>query len=364
MNKIQVHLDQKSYSIYIATGLLQSMPEYVRQIPVSRTCVIITDTNVDPLYAQPAANLLSQHGFQVFTYVIPAGEPYKSQATVSQVYDWLLTENIARDATIIAIGGGVVGDLAGFVAATYLRGVRFIQIPTTLLAQVDSSVGGKVGINHRLGKNVIGAFYQPALVLIDPMVLTTLPRRELYSGYAEVLKYALILDASMFVKLQQNPLKLLSLSDWDWLAEIIGTCCSLKRDIVQHDEREHGLRRILNFGHTIGHALEAITEYAYFKHGEAIAWGMIAAAHISFLKNYISHEDFRAITQLLSCLEKPPIPRSLTVQQVLDAMSTDKKIDEHGLNFITLKKIGKAKIEIVEQHILRAAINFVVHEGL
>lgn len=356
MKKIKVDLEKNSYPICIQANLLSHVPKCLDEMNVGKSIVLITDTNVDKLYANELLKSLTENGFTSRQFAMPAGEQYKSQTTVSAIYDWLLENHFKRDVTIIALGGGVVGDLAGFIAATYMRGVRFIQIPTTLLAQVDSSVGGKVGINHHRGKNVIGAFYQPGMVIIDPIVLKTLPQRELYCGLAEIVKYALILDDKLMSELQQNFNKFLILDDWEWVERIIFTCCRLKSEVVQTDEKENGLRRILNFGHTIGHALESATDYVYFTHGEAIAWGMLAAAGMSLQQNYLNPTEYQQIKSLIHKIEKPAIPDSITNKIILEFISHDKKATERGFHFVLLEKIGKACVDVVDEKLILIGI--------
>lgn len=356
MKKVAVALKTTPYNILVGEGLLQTFAEYLPQIKIGATIVVITDSNVNDLYADSVMNSLADHGYSVQKYVIPAGEKYKCQQTVNDVYDWMLSHHFTRDVTVLALGGGVVGDLAGFVAATYLRGVKFIQIPTTLLAQVDSSVGGKVGINHRLGKNVIGAFYQPQIVFIDPTVLSTLPQRELFCGFAEVVKYGFILDADLFSLLARNVDTVIQLQDWEVVTQVISRCCELKSEVVIEDEKEHGLRRILNFGHTFGHALEATTHYSYFNHGEAVAWGMVAACYLSYNRGYLSPEDYEAAISLLDHIEKPDFPNDLHIETILRSIRHDKKMDDRGLNFILLKSIGTSVIERLDETEIRAGI--------
>ncbi len=356
MKKVSVTLKTTPYDILVGKRLLQKFAGYLSQIKIGKTIVVITDSNVNDLYADSVMNSLADHGYSVQKYVMPAGEKYKCQKTVNQIYDWMLLHHFTRDLTVIALGGGVVGDIAGFVAATYLRGVKFIQIPTTLLAQVDSSVGGKVGINHQLGKNVIGTFYQPHIVFIDPTVLTTLPRRELYCGFAEVVKYGFILDADLFSALARNIDTVIKLQDWDLITRVISRCCELKSEVVIQDEKENGLRRILNFGHTIGHALEAATHYSCFNHGEGVAWGMVAACYLSYNRGYLSQEDYDAASALIDHIEKPDIPIDLHAENILEFIRHDKKIDDRGLNFILLKSIGRAIIERLDNAEIRAGI--------
>ncbi|MDZ7318494.1 MAG: 3-dehydroquinate synthase, partial [candidate division KSB1 bacterium] len=318
--------------------------------------IIISDSTVAALYAESVINSLKQIKAECHLYQIAPGETSKSMICAEQIYTWLLANRFHRDDVIVALGGGVVGDLAGFIAATFLRGVRWVQIPTTLMAQVDSSVGGKVGVNHPLAKNSIGAFYQPQLVWIDPLTLKTLPQREIYNGLAEVIKYGLILDAALFVYLEANLKALLALESETVIAHVIETCCRLKSRVVEQDEREGNFRRVLNFGHTVGHALEQITDYSYFRHGEAVAWGMLAAAAISEKKAGLPPEEHRRLVLMIEQLQKPAVPMGITAEQIMQAMQSDKKMTASGLQFVLLERIGKTRIAPVELQLIEEGI--------
>jgi len=272
---VRVPLRNRSYPIYLGTGIHSSLGSMFRRHDLTGTAVIITDTNVAPLYLKSVKQSLAASGITVHSIVIPSGEREKSLHRADSMYSELLRWKIERQSTIVALGGGVVGDLAGFIASTYQRGIHFVQVPTTLLAQVDSSVGGKVGVNHPLGKNMIGTFYQPDFVAADITALRTLPRREIVCGLGEVVKYGIIRDRKFFSYTVQH-IDAIIAKDPEILLRIAAECCRMKADIVSRDEREKNLRAILNFGHTVGHALEHAGGYRLLKHGEAILLGMVA----------------------------------------------------------------------------------------
>src|SRR4051794_35075633 len=265
MRSVKVSLGDRSYAISIGSKLLGQLGQECARLQLGRRCAIISDNNVAPLYAKAAQKSLTKAGFESFLITFPAGETAKSLKSVQACYDQLAGNRLERKSFIVALGGGVVGDLAGFVAATYLRGIAFVQVPTTLLSQVDSSVGGKVGVNLKAGKNLVGAFHQPRLVLCDLNTLRTLPLREYRAGLAEVIKYGIIYDADLFAQLERDLPKLLR-RDPKVLAGVIARCCEIKADVVSQDETESGVRAILNFGHTIGHGLEAISSYGKYLH--------------------------------------------------------------------------------------------------
>ena len=271
--------------------------------------------------------------------ILPDGERYKNLASVSKVYDALIRANADRGSALIAVGGGVIGDTAGFAAATYLRGITLVHVPTTLLAQVDSSIGGKVGVNHTLGKNLIGAFHQPALVAIDPSLLATLPRREFRSGLYEVVKYGVIASRSLFDRVAHGT-KAIFARDAAVLVPAIVESCQIKADVVSKDEREGGLRRVLNFGHTVGHALEAVTKYRRFRHGEAIAYGMLAAADLAVARGALADRERQALAQLIALLGPLPPIGDLPLDEVLEAVRRDKKVVHGRLHFVIAIEIG------------------------
>jgi 3-dehydroquinate synthase len=271
--------------------------------------------------------------------LIPDGERYKNQQSVSKIYDALIRAGADRGSVLIAVGGGVIGDTAGFAAATFLRGIALVHVPTTLLAQVDSSIGGKVGVNHALGKNLIGAFHQPAVVLIDPLVLRTLPRREFRSGLYEVVKYGVIANRDLFDRVAHET-KAIFDRDPAVLVPTIVDSCRIKADVVSKDERESGLRRILNYGHTVGHALEAVTKYRRFLHGEAIAYGMLAAADLAVARGALAEIERQALARVITQLGPLPPVADLSIKEVLDAVQRDKKVVHGRLHFVIAIQIG------------------------
>ena len=288
--------------------------------------------------------------------LLPDGERFKNLQSVSKIYEPLIRANADRGSTIIAVGGGVVGDTAGFAAATFLRGVAVVHVPTTLLAQVDSSIGGKVGVNHALGKNLIGAFHQPALVVIDPALLKTLPRREFRSGLYEVVKYGVISSRDLFYRLNADT-KALFAKDGRALVPAIVESCRIKADVVSKDERESGLRRILNYGHTVGHALEAVTNYRRFRHGEAIALGMLAAADLAVARGALAERERQALAQLIAKLGPLPSVADLSIPEILEAMRRDKKVVNGRLHFVIAIEIGATMtVDDVAEDELRAVL--------
>jgi 3-dehydroquinate synthase len=344
MREVNVPLGTRSYSILIAPKLLPQLGARCAALKLGSRCAIITDRNVAPHYARAAEKSLRAAGFHPNTIVVPAGETAKSLKTVQACYDELAAHRLERKSFIVALGGGVVGDLAGFVAATYLRGVPFVQVPTTLLAQVDSSVGGKVGVNLKAGKNLVGAFYQPRLVLCDLDALKSLPGREFRAGLAEVIKYGIIYDAALFERLERVLPKLLKL-DRAELAPVIARCCEIKADVVGQDETESGLRAILNFGHTIGHGLEAISKYGKYLHGEAISIGQVAAAELSSALLDFPAADVERIADLF---RRAGLPTSVQlsagqVRQLFGAMRLDKKVSGGEIKFVLARKLGQVE---------------------
>lgn len=325
----------------MAPGLLAQLGSECAKLKLGRRCAVVSDTNVGPRYGRIALRSLKNAGFDPFLITVPAGETAKSLKTVQACYDQLSRHRLERKSFIVALGGGVVGDVAGFVAATYLRGVGFVQVPTTLLAQVDSSVGGKVGVNLKSGKNLVGAFYQPRLVLCDLATLKTLPAREFRAGLAEVIKYGVIADAGFFSRLERM-LPALLRREPDALAKIVAASCRIKAEVVARDETEGGLRAILNFGHTIGHALEATLGYGALLHGEAIAIGQVAASRISSILLGLPAAD---VGRLSSLFKRAGLPISLKLTsrqraRVLEAIKLDKKVAGGQVKFVLANKIG------------------------
>lgn len=339
MRVVKVSLGKRSYPILIGTGLLAGLGQECARLKLGPRCAIITDTNVGKRFAKTAFNSLARAGFAPVLIVVPAGETAKRLPTVQTCYDRLAAHRLERKSFIVALGGGVVGDLAGFVAATYLRGIDFVQVPTTLLAQVDSSVGGKVGVNLKAGKNLVGAFYQPRLVLADLATLTTLPEREFRAGLAEVVKYGIIYDAKLFARLGRDLPRLLR-REVKPLAEVIARCCAIKAEVVGQDETESGLRAILNFGHTIGHAIENISGYGKYLHGEAISIGQVAAAKLSPGLPASEAERIKALFQRAGL----PVTVRLNAAQrtkLFAAMRLDKKVSGGEIKFVLARKIGR-----------------------
>ena len=344
MRIVRVPLRNRSYDIQIGTGLLARLGQECARLGLGKRCAIISDRNVAPLYASKAQRSLAKAGFVCELITIPAGETAKSLHTVELCYNALAKLRLERSSFIVALGGGVVGDLAGFVAATYLRGVAFVQVPTTLLAQVDSSVGGKVGLNLKAGKNLVGAFYQPRLVLCDLDTLRSLPSREFRAGLAEVIKYGIIYDAGLFRRLERALPRLLEQASRS-LAEVVARCCEIKADVVGQDETEGGLRAILNFGHTIGHALEAISSYGKYLHGEAISIGQVAAAALSARLLGLPRPEVERIRKLFEQAGLPVQVRLSAFQRrrLTAAMRLDKKVSQGEIKFVLARRIGRVK---------------------
>jgi len=345
-DNLTVHFGQRSYEIHFGEGILAEIGELSRSLSLGEKVIVITNPAVGSRYSEVVSSSLMSAGFTVATYEIPDGESYKCSETLNSIYDSLITAGLTRDSFLVALGGGVVGDITGFAASTYLRGIPFIQVPTSLLAQVDSSVGGKTGINHPLGKNLIGAFYQPCLVMIDIATLDTLPEREYISGLAEVIKYGIVCDRSFFEFLVENRDEIVK-RDPDCLVHVIRTSCALKASIVEQDEKEGGYRAILNYGHSFAHAIEGITEYSRFLHGEAVAMGMARSAILSEMKGYASSEDTQRIIDLIRSMNLPveliPFP-ALSYRRL---MQPDKKVRDGGIHFVFNRGIGGAVIEKV-----------------
>ena len=318
----------------------KSMAAQVTPYIKGQQVLIVTNETVAPLYLQPLQEELSAQ-FEVATCILKDGEQYKNQDSINEVYDVLMGQHFNRDVTLIALGGGVVGDMTGFAAASFMRGVHFIQIPTTLLSQVDSSVGGKTGINHAQGKNMIGAFWQPQMVLADMSTLRTLPKRELSAGLAEVIKYALIMDADFLTWLEQHLPAMMAL-DLAILGEAVKRCCHYKADIVAQDERESGIRAILNFGHTFGHVIETHQGYGNWLHGEAVAVGMVQAAELSQKIGWLTADDVSRLRRVLTLAELPTVPPAIDAEMALGLMGHDKKVKQGQIRLILLKSLGDA----------------------
>ncbi len=338
---LTVDLGERSYPIHIGRGLLDR-PDLLNDAIAGSSAVIVSNTTVAPLYLERVRDSLRQTGLRHDSVILADGEEYKTLSAVQSIIDVLIERRHDRKTTLIALGGGVVGDITGFAAAIYQRGVPFIQIPTTLLSQVDSSVGGKTGVNHPSGKNMIGAFHQPRCVIADTDSLDTLPDRELSAGMAEVIKYGLIHDAGFFGWLEQN-IEGLMARDKGLLAEAIRTSCQTKADIVAADEREAGMRAILNLGHTFGHAIESAMGYGHWLHGEAVAAGMVMAADLSQRQGWVDGTVKARSIELLHRAGLPTAaPEEMTPEQFLDIMAIDKKVDAGVIKLVLLKALGQA----------------------
>lgn len=342
MQTLNVELNERSYPIHIGRGLLTQADLLLPHLQHKQVAVV-TNTTVAPLYLDKLTSALESSAIKVIPLILPDGEQYKNSETLNLIYDGLLKHRCERRTSLIALGGGVIGDLTGFAAATYLRGVPFIQIPTTLLAQVDSSVGGKTGINHPLGKNMIGAFYQPRLVLADTDTLTTLPPRELAAGLAEVIKYGLIRDEDFFLWLERNILDLVAL-DFAALSYAIYRSCQNKAEVVAADEHENGERALLNLGHTFGHAIENAMGYGVWLHGEAVAAGSILAAKLSQKMEWLTHQDISRIISIFKAANLPTKAPGIDADEYLRLMALDKKVLDGKIRLVLLERIGKAVI--------------------
>ncbi|HTS53568.1 MAG TPA: 3-dehydroquinate synthase [Burkholderiales bacterium] len=340
MLTVRVELGERSYPIHIGSGLL-ARPELILPHLLQSRVAIVTNPVVGDLYLAQFSRELADRDVAVVRLIVPDGESQKSWETLNSLFDRLLAHRCERKTTLIALGGGVIGDLTGFAAAVYLRGVPFIQVPTTLLAQVDSSVGGKTGINHPLGKNMIGAFYQPRLVLADTDTLQTLPDRELSAGLAEVIKYGLIRDAALFAWLEANMEKLLA-REPAALAYAVLRSCELKAEIVGADEREVGARALLNLGHTFGHAIETGLGFGAWLHGEAVAAGCVLAACLSRRMGLLGEDDVERIVALYRRAKLPTGPPDLGVGRYLELMGQDKKVEQGRVRLVLLERIGSA----------------------
>jgi 3-dehydroquinate synthase len=341
MRTLTVELGERSYPIHIEAGLL-SKPGLLKGYISGNQVLVVTNQAVGPIYLDKL--LASLEGFQVDTLQLPDGEKFKNLETLNKIFDQLLQKKHNRTTTLVALGGGVVGDMTGFAAACYQRGVNFVQVPTTLLAQVDSSVGGKTAVNHPMGKNMIGAFYQPQAVVVDTATLDTLPDREFRAGVAEVIKYGLIADADFFVWLEQN-IEALMNRDREVLAFAIERSCQNKADVVAQDEREGGIRAILNLGHTFGHAIETAQGYTDWLHGEAVAAGMVMAADLSYRRGILAQSELERIKLLLQGCGLPvSAPGNIPSQQFLELMSVDKKVVDGSLRLVLLNGIGCAQV--------------------
>jgi len=346
MKTLHVDLASRSYPIYIGTNLLEQTALFEPHLKSSTTVFIVSNTTVAPLYAKTLTNTLTQLGKTVRLLELPDGESFKDWQHLQLIFDELLAHGADRQSMIVALGGGVVGDMAGFGAASFMRGIRFIQVPTTLLAQVDSSVGGKTGINHPLGKNMIGAFHQPVAVIADLNTLRTLPPRELSAGLAEVIKHGAIADADFLDWIEANTSALLACNT-DAMAHAVLRSCEIKSAVVSADEREGGIRATLNFGHTFGHAIESGLGYGEWLHGEAVGCGMVMAADLSARLGQIGQADAQRLKQIIESMHLPIAPPKLGTQRFIELMQVDKKTEAGQIRYVTLASVGAARIQQV-----------------
>ncbi|MCW6037404.1 3-dehydroquinate synthase [Spirulina subsalsa FACHB-351] len=343
---IAVNLPDNSYNIAIAPDSLSQLGEQMRPLGLGHKVLVISNPEIFHHYGAIIVQSLEQAGYTVSSHLIPAGESYKTLDSIARIYDTALQHRLERSSTLVALGGGVIGDLTGFAAATWLRGINFVQVPTSLLAMVDASVGGKTGVNHPQGKNLIGAFYQPKLVFIDPQVLRTLPPREFRAGMAEVIKYGVIWDEDLFTQLEKAD-RLQDFSDLEaeLLQVILTRSCQAKADVVSQDERESGLRAILNYGHTIGHAIESLTGYSRINHGEAVGIGMVAAGAIALKMQLWTEPEASRQNALISKTGLlTHIPEDLDTGAIVESLQMDKKVKSGKVRFILPTQLGKVKI--------------------
>ncbi len=343
---IPVNLPHSSYEIAIAPSSLSHLGTALQPLNLGQKVLLVSNPEIYEYYGKIVLQSLQKAGFRVLTHLIPPGEQYKTLAEIAKIYDTAVENNLERNSTLVALGGGVVGDMTGFAAATWLRGVNFVQVPTSLLAMVDASIGGKTGVNHPQGKNLIGAFYQPKLVLIDPEVLQTLPEREFRAGMAEVIKYGVIWDADLFSQLETAAdLDSYAKINPDLLQTILQRSCQAKADVVSQDEKEAGLRAILNYGHTIGHAVESLTGYQQIIHGEAVGIGMVAAGEIAVKMGLWQPVENQRQNELITKVGLPTqIPAELGVEAILAALQRDKKVKKGKVRFVLPKEIGSAVV--------------------
>ncbi|MGA1263358.1 MAG: 3-dehydroquinate synthase [Prochlorothrix sp.] len=347
---IPVPLPQNSYNVVITAGGLGELGQWmtgnvVVGKPLGKKALLVSNPTVFSHYGELAQKSLQEAGFDVAVHLIPDGEQYKHLQSIEQIYDAALAHRLERSSVMVALGGGVVGDMTGFAAASWLRGVSFVQVPTSLLAMVDASIGGKTGVNHPQGKNLIGAFHQPRLVLIDPQVLATLPEREFRAGMAEVIKYGVIWDQDLFTKLEGAEFDCYDRTPPELLQIILARSCQAKADVVSQDEKEGGLRAILNYGHTIGHAIESLMHYEGIVHGEGVAMGMAAAGQLAQRLGLWSEAENQRQQALLDRGQLPSqIPSDLSVAEIVDLLGTDKKVKEGKVRFILPTAIGEVQI--------------------
>ena len=353
VQQVRIDLGDRSYPIVIGEGLLPRIGEFA--LPKAHSALVVTNTTVAPLHGEALLKALQPHYRQVHTVTLPDGEEYKGWETLNRIFDALLEKGSDRKTVLYALGGGVIGDMTGFAAACYMRGVPFVQVPTTLLAQVDSSVGGKTAINHPLGKNMIGAFYQPQLVLCDLSTLKTLPERELSAGLAEVIKYGPIADIG-FLDWIEAHLPALRARDPQALAHAVRRSCEIKAEVVGQDERESGLRAILNFGHTFGHAIEAGLGYGEWLHGEAVGCGMVMALHLSQALGGVDAAFVERCTRLIAAAGLPTVGPALGADRYLSLMRLDKKSEAGEIRFVVIDGPGRATVRPAPDDLVRSVI--------
>jgi 3-dehydroquinate synthase len=345
MQKIRVDLAERSYNIAIDSGTLAEIGKALEKFEFSGRLALVSNPTVYGLYGKAVSQSIRDSGFELTEIIIPDGEEYKNLEWVGRIYEELLKARLDRRSALVALGGGVIGDITGFAASTYMRGIDFIQVPTTLLAQVDSSVGGKTGVNHPLGKNMIGSFWQPRLVWADTGTLKTLPGRQYLAGIAEVIKYGVIWDEDFFVFLEENRDRILGLEDIS-VGHIVGRSCEIKAEVVSRDERESGMRAILNYGHTVGHAIETAGGYGKHLHGEAVAIGMCVEARLAQAKGLIGAEQSGRIEALVSAYGLPfELPADIDPAVLFSSMELDKKTVSGELRFVLPEGIGRVRIQ-------------------
>lgn len=356
MESIKVNLDKDGYEVYLGVGVISRVGELVRRVGVNRQVLLVTSPTVRRLYSGRLIESLIQVDLEVVVAEVPDGERSKSLNWLKRLYDLMIRERLDRSSAVIALGGGVVGDLAGFAAATYLQGIGLIQVPTTLLAQVDSSIGGKVGVNHLKGKNLIGVFYHPKLVLIDPTFLLTLPPRDLRAGLGEVIKYGAVADEEFFGFLERNLSQILN-SDLETLCQTLSRACRIKVAFVEQDSKDVGMQTILHYGHTVGHALESLTRYQVYRHGEAVAIGMAVEAEVAVELGICSNGDALRQIELLKSAGLPIHIKGLNVESILSRLKFDKKALDGKLMFVLTPKVGEAMVtDGVPQKVIRKVL--------
>ncbi len=359
MKTLKVRLGSNSYPIFIGDQQWNKLPELLKLYAAPNHIIIITDRQVARLYLEPFSDALSKAGFAVKSITVEAGEGAKSLGVYEDIITKMLQYGAARDWGVVALGGGVIGDLAGFVAATFMRGLPFYQVPTTLLAQVDASIGGKVGINHPMGKNLIGAFYQPKLVFIDMHFLRSLPEAEIISGMAEIVKHGIIADRGLFLLCEMEMKRLLAI-ETEPIQQAVFQSCQIKARIVEEDEKEAGIRAILNYGHTIGHALEAASGYRALRHGEAVFWGMLAEAWISHAIGELPEAEFQRLERFFAQIPLKAALDGIDMDEVFSLMSYDKKKKAGKIRFALPVTVGETRLfDDISEDLLRQALSYI-----